>query len=50
MIQGEERPKVVFCDPTSQIDDEVGGEFGFQRNFGSPGNLKPFSAFDVSLE
>jgi len=40
----EKFPKLVFCDMSKQPD-----QVGFQRIFGSPGNLKPFSAFDVSL-
>eukprot|EP00094_Tigriopus_californicus_P009679 TCALIF_09331-PA protein Name:"Protein of unknown function" AED:0.00 eAED:0.00 QI:258/1/1/1/0.5/0.4/5/85/227 len=37
-------PKVVFCDMT--IDTN---QTGFERVFGSPGNLRYFEAFDVSL-
>ena len=37
-------PKVVFCDLTKVPED-----VGFQRTFGSPGNLRHFAAFDVSL-
>ena len=40
----EKFPKVVFCDLT-QLPEEV----GFQRTFGSPGNLRHFAAFDASL-
>ena len=40
----EKFPKVVFCDLT-KLPDEV----GFQRTFGSPGNLRHFAAFDASL-
>ena len=37
-------PKVVFCDLT-----KLPSEVGFQRTFGSPGNLRHFAAFDASL-
>ncbi len=40
----EKFPKVVFCDLT-----KLPTEVGFQRTFGSPGNLRHFAAFDVSL-
>ena len=40
----EKFPKVVYCDMNLQEE-----ETGFQRSFGSPGNLRHFSAFDVSL-
>ena len=38
-------PKVLFCDMTKEV-----GAVGFERTFGSPGNLRYFAAFDVSLE
>ena len=40
----EKFPKVVFCD-LRKLPTEV----GFQRTFGSPGNLRHFAAFDASL-
>ena len=40
----EKFPKVVFCDMLKQPH-----EAGFQRTFGSPGNLRHFAAFDASL-
>ena len=43
--QKEKFPKVVFCDLT-----KLPGEPGFQRTFGSPGNLRHFVAFDATLE
>ena len=43
--QKEKFPKVVFCDLT-----KLPGEAGFQRTFGSPGNLRHFVAFDATLE
>ena len=38
-------PKVVYCDMSARHDEP-----GFQRTYGSPGNLRYFSAFDVSLK
>lgn len=38
-------PKVVFCDMSKEE-----GETGYERIFGSPGNLRYFAAFDVSLK
>ena len=38
-------PRVVFCDFS-----KLPGEPGYQRTFGSPGNLRKFAAFDVSLD
>lgn len=38
-------PKVVFCDMTIETN-----QTGFERVFGSPGNLRYFAAFDVSLK
>ena len=43
--RAEKFPKVVFCDMSKQPN-----KVGFQRTFGSPGNLRPFSAFDVSIK
>ena len=40
----EKFPKVVFCDMR-----KLPSEVGFQRTFGSPGNLRHFAAFDASL-
>ena len=40
----EKFPKVVFCDMLKQPHEP-----GFQRTFGSPGNLRHFAAFDASL-
>ena len=42
--QGDEFPQIVYCD-MSLIPDDV----GFERVYGSPGNLRPFAAFDVSM-
>ena len=46
MVKGpaDKFPKVVFCDMSL-----LPGKVGFERVYGSPGNLKPFAAFDVSL-
>ena len=41
----EKFPKVVFCDMLKQPQEP-----GFQRTFGSPGNLRHFAAFDASLD
>ena len=38
-------PRVVYCDFS-----KLPGESGFQRTYGSPGTLRHFSAFDVSLD
>ncbi len=43
--QQSKYPKVVFCDFTAH-DEET----GFQRVYGSPGNLRYFAAFDVTLK
>ena len=40
----EKFPKVIFCDMLKLPEDA-----GFQRTFGSPGNLRHFAAFDASL-
>ena len=47
MIKGKDDtyPKVVYCDM-----DKLPGNNGFQRTFGSPGNLREFVAFDAFLE
>ena len=42
--RNEKFPKVVFCDMLKQPKEP-----GFQRTFGSPGNLRHFAAFDASL-
>ena len=42
--RGEKYPKVVYCDMNKLPDSS-----GFQRTFGSPGNLKEFVAFDAYL-
>ena len=44
MERREKFPKVVFCDFTKLPE-----EAGFQRTFGSPGNLRHFVAFDAAL-
>ncbi len=38
-------PKVSFCDMSLRPNDP-----GFERIFGSPGNLRHFAAFDASIE
>ena len=38
-------PRVVFCDL-----ERLPGQNGFQRLYSSPGNMRPFVAFDVFLE
>ncbi len=53
-------PKVVYCDMEAWRDDDDGGRGGDggggagggggERVYGSPGNLRYFSAFDVSLK
>ena len=40
----EKFPKVIFCDMLKLPEDA-----GFQRTFGSPGNMRHFAAFDASL-
>jgi hypothetical protein len=55
----EKFPRVVFCDMTranlitveaSEVTSTASKlRSGFQRTFGSPGNLRHFVAFDVSL-
>ena len=46
MVRGREDtyPRVVYCDM-----DKLPGHNGFQRIFGSPGNLREFVAFDAFL-
>jgi len=44
MERQDKFPKVVFCDLTKLPE-----EAGFQRTFGSPGNLRHFVAFDAAL-